>query len=245
MLAVVAIVVACGAYLASRSIVAEADAHRLSGTDRWIRPVCPECGNALDVTMRSCAGDRHPQRIANLWILLSTVVASVLLTVAAPSLWLVPAYVVFGWLMVLLTATDLDTKLIPNRILFPGTAVAIGLLVVGAIPAGLAEGLGRAAIGGAGFFALMIVLAMAARGGLGFGDVKLAFVIGAFAAFESWGHLMLAVLGGFILGGLTSGVLLITRRVGRRDAIPFGPFMTIAAVATLVFGQAFLDWYLG
>lgn len=233
------------AYLAARSIVAESDAHRVDDSDRWWSPVCLQCGTTLDVMMLRCRGSAHPQRLANAWIIVGSLAGSVALALSAPSLWIVPAHVTFGLLMLLLTVTDLDTKLIPNRILLPGTVAGIFLLVGGAIPAGMVADLPRAAVAGGAYFALMVILALLARGGLGFGDVKLAFVIGVFAGFGSWGHLAVAILGGFVLGGVTSIILLVTRRVGRKDSIPFGPFMTSAAVLTLVFGQGIVDWYLG
>lgn len=243
-LVVVLLVVVVVAYMAARSIVAEADAHRTDTNDRWWDPMCQTCGAALSPTMLRCRDSAHPQRIANAWVIVGSIVGSLALTSAAPNYWLVPAYVTFGLLMILLTVTDLDTKLIPNRILLPGTVVSILLLLAGAVPAGLVGDLPRATLAGFVYFALMVVLALIARGGLGFGDVKLAFVIGVFAGFSSWAHLAVAILGSFVLGGVTSLALLATRRVGRKDSIPFGPFMTVAAVLALVFGQAIIDWYL-
>ena len=53
--------------------------------------------------------------------------------------------------------------------------------------------------------------------------------------------LLLAIL----LGGLSAGLLLLLRIKKRRDAIPFGPFLSLAAIATLLWGQEILNWYLG
>ena len=91
----------------------------------------------------------------------------------------------------------------------------------------------------------MLALALVAKGALGFGDVKLAFPLGMFVGYLSWSHLVVAGVGAFVIGGIVSLVLLLTRRVRRTDAIAFGPFMTVAAFATIVYGTAFLDWYRG
>jgi leader peptidase (prepilin peptidase)/N-methyltransferase len=91
----------------------------------------------------------------------------------------------------------------------------------------------------------MLILALIARGALGLGDVKLAFLLGLFVGYLGWGHLVVAVLGAFILGGLVALVLLLTRRASRKDSIPFGPFMTTAAIVAVIFGDAIIDWYLG
>jgi leader peptidase (prepilin peptidase)/N-methyltransferase len=74
--------------------------------------------------------------------------------------------------------------------------------------------------------------------------VKLAFIIGVFAGYLSLGHVLVAGIGSFLIGGTVAVLLLITRRQGRKDAIPFGPFMTAAAVISLFVGQNIIDWYL-
>jgi leader peptidase (prepilin peptidase)/N-methyltransferase len=229
----------------ARSVVAEADAHRHEAPDRWFGPVCEECGSGLGPVLASCRRHGHTQRITNVVVLVVTVVLSGLIPAAVPSLWLMPAYLVFLWVMILLTVTDLDTKLIPNRILGPATMIGVALLVPGHFidPSGgdLIDG----AIGGVSYFVVMFLLALIVKGGLGFGDVKLAFIIGVFVGYLSLGHVLVAGMGSFLIGGAVAAFLLITRRQGRKDAIPFGPFMTTAAVVALFFGQDVINWYLG
>lgn len=229
---------------AARSIVAEADAHRLRGADAWWAPVCSACGGALNPFMTHCGPARHRQRIANVLVLIGTPVLLVALVFAVPSLWIWPAYASFGMAMVLLGVTDLDTKLIPNRILGPATLLTATLLVAGWALAGDAGSVLRAGAGALAYFAAMYVLAVLARGGLGFGDVKLAFLIGMVTGFLGWGHVVVAGVSAFILGGVTAVVLLVTRRSGRKDAIPFGPFMIVAGVIAVLWGTDIVDWYL-
>lgn len=238
-----AIVVAMLGYLAARSIVAEADAHRMNRQDAWFGPTCASCGGPLDPSMLRCRPERHSQRGENVWILIATVLAFVGVAAALPSLWLIPAYLVFTGFTVLLTVTDLDTKLIPNRILMRGIILSMPLLVVGGLVLGDPAAVIRAAIAGGAYFILMLVLAVVARGALGMGDVKVAFLLGVFVGYLGWGQLILSVFLAFILGGLTALILLVTRRAGRKDAIAFGPFLTSAAILTVVFGERFLDWY--
>lgn len=166
------------------------------------------------------------------------------MTLSVPSMWVAPSYLVFAAAMIALTVTDIDTQLIPNRILGPATVIASSLLVVGGLIAGETAWLLRAAGGGTAYFAVMFILALLARGGLGFGDVKLAFLIGIFAGYLGWGHVVVAGIGAFLIGGFVAVLLLVTRRSGRKDAIPFGPFMTSAAVLAVVFGEAITMWYL-
>lgn len=232
-------------YFAARSVVAEANAHRLDRPDRWWNPDCEVCTDGLTVMMLSCSFSRHRQRRANIWIIVLTIVVFALVAFTVDSLWILPAYLWFAYFSILLTVTDIDTKLIPNRILLPATIGGLALLGLGSLPAGDLGGFIRGLAAGAGYFVLMLILGLIARGALGFGDVKLAFLLGLFAGYLGWGQVLIAGLGAFILGGVVALILVITRRASRKDAIPFGPFMTIAAVVAVVAGSAILDWYLG
>lgn len=229
---------------AARSIVAESDAHRFELTDRWYNPTCDTCTSTLNALLTSCTKHRHRQRRTNIFVLGATVVLSAALASVVPTLWVLPAYLVFLWTMILLTVTDLDTQLIPNRILGPATAVGSVLLLIGHLFDTSAGSLTSALLGAVAYFLVMYLLASVVRGGLGFGDVKLAFLIGLFTGYYSLGHVLVAGIGSFFIGGAVSLILLIGRKRTRKDAIPFGPFMTIAALLALFIGQDVLDWYL-
>ena len=243
MLLSVVVAAVLGAFVA-RSIVAEVDAHRHELSDRRFGPICDECGTALGVTLVSCRQNGHPQRRMNAVVLVMTIALSGLLPFAVPSLWVLPAYLVFVWAMILLTITDLDTKLIPNRILGPATVVGIVLLLAGHLVDTSGGDLIEAAIGGAAYFVVMLLLALIVKGGIGFGDVKLALLIGVFVGFLGLEHVLVTGIGSFLIGGVVAVFLLLTRKAGRKDAIPFGPFMTAAATITIFFGQEIVDWYL-
>jgi len=160
-----------------------------------------------------------------------------------PALAVLPAYLVFAGTMVTLTVTDLQTKLIPNRILGPGTLAGAVLLVAGGLITQDFSAIGRAGVGGAAYFGMLFALALVGRGALGFGDVKMSFIIGIFTGYISLGYVVIAGVGAFIVAGVVAVVLIVTRRSTRKDMIPFGPFMTSAAIIAIVFGQQILDWY--
>lgn len=161
------------------------------------------------------------------------------------ALWVLPAYLWFVGLTIVLVLTDLDLKRIPNAILYPGTVVALVLLGIGAVADGDLPALGRALGGGAAVFGLLLVVALLARGAFGFGDVKLGFLLGVFTGFRGWGSPAVAVFSAFLIGGLVSMMLLATRRAGRRDAIPFGPSLVAGAYVAVVWGEDLASWYLG
>lgn len=230
--------------IAARSVVAEADAHRLDNPDRWWAPECAECGSALTLSLLSCETRGHRQRRANMFVLILLPLLLVAMAFGVPSLWVWPAYAAFTISMVLLTVTDLDTKLIPNRILGPSIVVCAVLLACGWVLERDAGSLVRAILGALAYFAAMYVLALVARGGLGFGDVKLAFLIGLMTGFLGWGPVVVAGIFAFLIGGIVSLVLLLTRRLNRKDSIPFGPFMVAAGLIATAWGSAITDWYI-
>jgi leader peptidase (prepilin peptidase)/N-methyltransferase len=156
--------------------------------------------------------------------------------------WTLPAYLWFVAVTVTLFLTDIDTKLIPNRILYPGTVAGLILLVGG----GLVEDgpILRAVIGGALYFILLLVIALIARGGFGFGDVKLAFLLGLFAAYQSWDTLIVAIFAAFLLGGVVSLILVLTKIRGRKDAIAFGPYLIIGAYVAIAWAGTIASWYM-
>ncbi len=165
-------------------------------------------------------------------------------TLVIGALWVLPAYLWFVGVTVALTLTDLDHKLIPNRILFPSSAIGAVLLGIGAVIDGEVPSFGRALLGAAAYFTGLLVVALIAKGGFGFGDVKLAGLLGLFAAYLGWSELIVAIFLPFAVGGVVSILLLITGIKGRKDAIPFGPYMVTGAYLAIALGQQIADWYL-
>jgi leader peptidase (prepilin peptidase) / N-methyltransferase len=165
---------------------------------------------------------------------------------AADDAWLVPAFLGFAGLSIALGITDLRARLIPDRINLPGSVSCAGLLVVGAFASGTESALGRAALGAvlaAAFFLLLFVIG---RGrSFGFGDVKLAPVLGLFTAFISWGAFGVGIFAGIAVGGLAAAVLLVSRLKAAQDHFAFGPALIVGAWVGLTLGDRISDWYLG
>jgi leader peptidase (prepilin peptidase)/N-methyltransferase len=128
---------------------------------------------------------------------------------------------------------DLEQGIIPNRVIYPAAGVAVLLSLF------LPEvGLLRALIGGILAFGLILGIYLAARGGMGGGDVKLAGLIGLAAGFPAViPSLLLACLG----GGVIASILLASRRKRLRDTVPFGPFLAVGALARLLWGSQMVE----
>ena len=149
---------------------------------------------------------------------------------------LIPALLLVAGL-VAITGIDLDHQLIPDVISIPGIVVGLAVSTLTGRP-GWLDSLVGVVIGG-GIFLLIIV---ASRGGMGGGDMKLGAMLGAFLG---WKLVLVAILIAILAGGVFAIVVLLLRRKGRKDAVPFGPFLALGGVVSLFWGESLLAWYLG
>lgn len=159
--------------------------------------------------------------------------------------WDLPAHLWFVAVTIVLILTDLDHHRIPNRILLPGTAVGFLLLGAGAALEGRLSDVLVGLVAAAVNFSVFFLIALAARGGFGMGDVKLAFLLGLFTGYHGWPRTALASFLAFLIGGFVSLVLIVFRRRGRKDAIAFGPPMVVGAWFSITLGEKIINWYLG
>ncbi|MDO8670888.1 MAG: prepilin peptidase [Dehalococcoidia bacterium] len=140
-------------------------------------------------------------------------------------------------LLVLVAQIDISHRLILNKIIYPWAALTMGLSAL--LPN---VGLLSAGIGGLLAFAVFAVIFAASSGGMGFGDVKLAGVIGLMLGFPMT---PVGLVIASISGGLVGATLLLIRLKGRKDPLPFGVFLSFGAIVTLFWGPQILAAYLG
>jgi leader peptidase (prepilin peptidase)/N-methyltransferase len=93
-------------------------------------------------------------------------------------------------------------------------------------------------------YAVYFALCFAYPAGMGFGDVKLAGVLGLCTGWLGWGAWGLALFASFLLGGLFGIALVLSRRGGRKTAVPFGPFMLLATLLAVLWATPLVDAYL-
>jgi leader peptidase (prepilin peptidase)/N-methyltransferase len=145
----------------------------------------------------------------------------------------------FGTVFLALTLTDLDRRLLPNRIIYPSIILAMALSWawpnsdVAEIMAGGLAGVAVAVV-------LLLVSLPFGANALGLGDIKMIILIGFVVGLPS---VLVAVFIGTLAGGVIAGFLLITRIRGRRDYIPHGPFLAIGALSAMWFGAEIWDAY--
>jgi leader peptidase (prepilin peptidase) / N-methyltransferase len=143
---------------------------------------------------------------------------------------------VFLTMLAAITLTDLEQRIIPNKILVAGAVVCVAIAVP-TDPGGLAERAIAAVAAGGLFFCV----ALAYPRGMGLGDVKLAATMGLFL-----GRAVAPAILAALLIGSAVGLALIARHGSgaRKMAIPFGPFLALGGVVGLLAGDQLLDLYL-
>ncbi len=197
----------------------------------WLRGRCRYCGAPI------------PRRI--LWVELGTAVlfglacwrygVSIELAIA----------LFYSCIFIVLMVIDWEKGLILNKIVFPaiGAAIVISAAFSLFLPdIEIVPFIGRAAAGGGIGLVIFFLIVVVSRGGMGWGDIKLAALIGLVTGFPL---VFIALLIGVIFGGVVAVLLLVFKIKRRKEAIPFGPFLAIAAIVTLLWGNSILSWYRG
>jgi leader peptidase (prepilin peptidase) / N-methyltransferase len=197
---------------------------------------CRECGAPISLVGTCPACGRGPVRV---WI--TTLVAAGLAGGTAAVFgwrWILPAYLFFAGMTIALFITDIDHKRIPNRITYPGTLIGALLLTAGAALDGQAGLLPRAFLGGLAYTAFFALVYLVARGGFGFGDVKLAVSLGLFTTFLGWDRLFLAGMATAAAGGVLALAAVVFARAGANSEIPYGPPMIIGTWVAILWGSS-------
>lgn len=151
----------------------------------------------------------------------------------------------YACLFIIIFVIDLEHGLILNKVVYPGMAVALLLALFVPQPwltQWISRGIANAAIGGGIGLGIFLLLAIVSRGGMGWGDVKLAALIGLVTGFPL---VFISLIMGAILGGVVAVVLVASKKRKRQETIPFGPFLSLTAMVTIVWGSSMLSWYLG
>jgi len=157
----------------------------------------------------------------------------------------------YACLFLVLAIIDLEHGLILNKIAYP--VIGISLILA---PFWSSLGFPRTFLGedtmlytflssltGGGIFAaFFFLIALLYRGSMGWGDVKMAGLVGLVVGFPS---VLAAMIISFLSGGLTAGLLLWLHLKSRKETMPFAPFLSLGAFIALLWGKGLITWYLG
>ncbi|ETX00364.1 MAG: hypothetical protein ETSY1_11485 [Candidatus Entotheonella factor] len=138
--------------------------------------------------------------------------------------------------LLIVSFIDLAYRIIPDVITLPG--IIVGLLASTlATSVGISSALLGVVIGGG----LFLLIAIISRGGMGGGDIKLTAMIGAFLG---WQGVFVTIFLAALSGAVSGLFLMVVKKKGRKDALPFGPFLAIGALLALLWGHEIVHWYL-
>jgi leader peptidase (prepilin peptidase)/N-methyltransferase len=164
------------------------------------------------------------------------------------------AYAIFTAILVTIAFIDLDHKIIPNVISLPGVVVGFAIAVVfqfalnasglGAnplYPSVAASAIGFVVGGGILFAISFGYLLLTGREGMGFGDVKLLAMIGAFVG---WKGVLFTIFMGSVVGAAIGVFVMVASGKDSKYAVPFGPFLALGALVYIFCGRAVIVWYL-
>ena len=226
-------------------------AHRVPRGEPWVagRSHCTSCGETIAAydnipvlswlvlrgRCRSCRA-RIPARYPLTELAMAALFAATVIVLGTDDAGELALGLSFCAVLVVVTLTDLEQRIIPNTVLAGGAIV--GLVLVAATDASSLPDRAIAAFGAGGF---LLAFALAYPRGMGMGDVKLAAVMGLYLGRAVIPALMVAVLAGALVG------LVLMARDGaaaRKRAVPFGPFLALGGVVGLLAGDQILDWYL-
>jgi leader peptidase (prepilin peptidase)/N-methyltransferase len=148
------------------------------------------------------------------------------------------AFLVLFTALAALTVVDAELYRLPDRIVLPTLALSVPLIALVSILADEPERLRCAAVGALLYFGFLFVAHLISPRGMGFGDVKLAAVMGLYVGWlgtddiQALALVLWAMLIGFVSGTVIGVVLLVVRR--RSRAFPFGPFLALGCVAAVL-----------
>jgi leader peptidase (prepilin peptidase)/N-methyltransferase len=228
--------------------------HRLPTKASIVQPPsnCPTCGYMLgwidNVPVVSyvmlggrCRKCRTPISIRYPIVELVTMAIFVLhYAVFGADVILIPR-LLFACVLIVLFAIDLEHHLLPNVITLPG--IVVGLAFSTMVGPGLVDALIGTVLGGAILWLIgEAYYRYSGVEGMGGGDVKMLAMIGAFLG---WKLVILTLVFSSFAGALVGVAVIAIRRGGMKYALPYGTFLSLAALVASLYGQRIVDWYLG
>lgn len=146
-------------------------------------------------------------------------------------------YLLLSSILMVVTFIDLEHHLIPNKVLACGAVLQLAVNMFTHQISYIDAGTGFLTGG-----ILLLLIAVISKGGMGGGDIKLAAVLGLFLG---WQRVITAFWIAAVMAAVTGLTLIALKKKTRKDAIPFGPFLSAGALAGIIWGRPLLAWYLG
>ena len=228
--------------------------HRLPRHESIVRPRsrCPACGSplkwldnipvvswlALGARCREC---QEPISVRYPMVEILAAVTAVAIVWSTPPSALLISRLVLAALLIVLLFIDFEHHILPNVITIPGIVIGFGFSLIA--PPGPVQSLLGMLVGALTLIVVGGSYYLVRRvEGLGMGDVKMLAMIGAFLG---WQAVILTLVLSSFLGAIIGIALLVTRQADMGHALPFGTFLAIAALVSMLAGDGIIRWYFG
>ena len=157
--------------------------------------------------------------------------------------WVVPAYLVFFVCLVSISVIDSKLQIIPNRIVYPTIFASVPLLAFAALVEDEWSNFGHAVMGATLAFVTLLVIHLISPSGMGFGDVRLSFVLGLFLGWINLSHVFTGMFLGVLLICAVGIVLALLRLKSLQEHIAFGPFLAAGSTLAVFAGDAIIRFW--
>lgn len=147
------------------------------------------------------------------------------------------AYALLTSALLVISFIDFYHQIIPDELIVVGIVAAVFFHVVFSYPISFLNGTIGFLVGGG----IFLTIALVTKGAMGGGDIKLMAMLGLWLG---WKNILLVTVLSFFIGAFVSIVLMVLKLKGRKDMIPFGPFIAIAAMLVLLYKEEILNWYI-
>ena len=149
-------------------------------------------------------------------------------------------YIILSSALIIIAFIDLNEQIVPDVISLPG--IGVGLILSFFVPylSFINSALGVVVGGGIILIIALVGSMIFKKEAMGGGDVKLAAMMGAFLG---WRYTIISLFLGFFLGALAGIFLILSKIKSKEDMVPFGPFIALGSLITLLWGEKIIAWY--
>jgi leader peptidase (prepilin peptidase)/N-methyltransferase len=157
--------------------------------------------------------------------------------------WALPAYLALFAGLVALSWIDVELLILPKAIVYPLLVIVAALLVLPAAAYGTWHSYGAAWAWAAGWFAFFFMLNFLSPRLLGFGDVRLAPVLGLALGWLGWRYVFLGFFAANLIGAAIGLLLIATKRIDRQQRVPYGVFLALGTAVAVFAGPEIVGWF--
>jgi leader peptidase (prepilin peptidase)/N-methyltransferase len=157
--------------------------------------------------------------------------------------WDLPAFLVLLAGLLALACIDLEHLVLPKKVVYPTLAMVAGLLVLAAAVTGEWHNLLVAAICSISWFVVFFLMNFASPRVLGFGDVRLALLLGLGLGWLGWRYVVLGFFAANLIGAVVGLTLIAMKKMTRDQPIPYGVFLALGAALAVFTGPEVTSWF--